>query len=290
MYNIIPLILILVSLIIIIAIVFKKFSLLATLDIENIPAEKEAKFKERIIGARLKRNIIKWWSQFFRFIAPIATALNNLFDLLYKKLQKLKNDYQRPKSDLDLGDIKTKIDQYFNEAIALKKQDDLIAAEKKYIEIIGIDSKNIRAFKELGGLYFEQKSFEEAKQAFEHVLKLKQDSEDILDNSAQIAEECDDDKIRDNSVKALDINKQDAQIFYDLALVYQALDDLPEAINNLKKALKIEPNNPRFLDTMLQLSIIIKDKILALDAFNKLVEVNPENKKIELFKKQIRKI
>lgn len=287
MYNIIPLILILVSLIIIIAIVFKKFSLLATLDIENIPSEKEAKFKERIIGARLKRNIIKWWSQFFRFIVPIATALNSLFDLLYKKLQKLKNDYLKPKSDLDLGDIKTKIDQYFDEAIALKKQDDLVAAEKKYIEIIGIDSKNIRAFKDLGGLYFEQKSFEEAKQAFEHVLKLKQDSEDILDYSAQITEKCDN---KDSCVKVLDANKQDAQIFYDLALVYQELNNLPEAINNLKKALKIEPNNPRFLDTMLELSIITKDKILALDAFNKLVEVNPENKKIELFKKQIRKI
>ncbi|MEK7557811.1 MAG: hypothetical protein AAB530_01225 [Patescibacteria group bacterium] len=286
MYNIIPLILILVCLIIVVVIIFKKFPLLATLDVKNIPAEKEAKIKEQIIGARLKRSVIKWWSQFIRFVGPLVKVFNNLFSSLYKKLQRLKDEHQKPA--LNLNNDKLAIDQLFNEAIVLKKQDNLTMAEKKYIKIIGLDGKNIRAFEELGRLYFEQKSFEEAKQAFEHVLKLKQDNKDTSDNLAQIANEKDGlSQSECDYIESLKGNKQNAQTFYSLALVYQALDNLPEAISSLTKGLEIEPNHPRFLDTMLELSIMIKDKILALDTYDRLVVANPENKKIELFKKQI---
>ncbi|MBU0637202.1 MAG: tetratricopeptide repeat protein [Patescibacteria group bacterium] len=289
MYNIIPLILILASLIVIIVIVSKKFSFLATLDVENIPAEKEAKFKEQIIGTRLKRNIVKWLAKFARLINPLTTYLNNFFGWAYKKIQNLKNDYQ--KSEIKVENIKLIIDQLFNEAEELKKQNDLLEAEKKYIKIIGLDSRNIMAFKELGHLYFEQKSLEEAKQAFEHVLKLKQDDEDVYENLAQIAKESGDlNQAKEDYIKSLKMNKQNAQTFYNLALVYQAMNSLKEAVKSLKKALEIEPNHPRYLDTMLQLSIIIKDKHLALNVCNKLIEVNPENKKIELFKKQIEEL
>ncbi|MEK7202828.1 MAG: tetratricopeptide repeat protein [Patescibacteria group bacterium] len=292
MYNIIPLILILISLIVIIIIVYKKFSILATLDVENIPAEKEAKFKEQIIGAKLKRNVIKWWSRFIRIIGPIAISSRDLFNWLYKKLQSIKDSYQKPPMAMpNLDDARVMIDRLFNEAGDLKKQDGLAEAEKKYIEIIGLDSKNIRAFKELGRLYFEQKNLEEAKQTFEHVLKLKQDDEDIYDNLAQIAKEKGDlSQAKNDYIKLLKINKQNAQTFYNLALVYQAMNDFPKAISSLKKALKIEPNHPRYLDIMIELSIIVRDKILALDVYNKLLAVNPENKKIELFKKQINEL
>ena len=38
---------------------------------------------------------------------------------------------------------------------------------------------------------------------------------------------------------------------------------------------------------MLEISIIVKDKALALDAYKKLFKTNPENNKIAEFKKQI---
>ena len=50
MFNIIPLLLILLSFGVIIYIVVKKFSILANLDVDSIPAEREAKFKEKIIN------------------------------------------------------------------------------------------------------------------------------------------------------------------------------------------------------------------------------------------------
>lgn len=260
MYNIIPLILILISLSVIIAISVRKFSVLANLDTENIPAEKEAKFKERIISNRLKRNFFKWSAKLMKIIRPAGAAAGKFFKWIYKKLHELKEDYKREETVLSEDDIKQKIKAFFDEAEGFKKQDDLIAAEKKYIDIIGLESRNIKAFDALARLYFERKEYKEAKQTFGHVLKLKEDNEEI---------------------------DQLPQTYFDLALVCEAAGNLDEGMDNLKKALKLEPNNPRYLDIMLEISIINKDKVSALEAYNKLSEVNPDNQKLAVFKARI---
>ncbi len=260
MYNIIPLILILISLSVIIAIAVKKFSVLANLDTENIQAEKEAKFKERIISSRLKRNFFKWSAKLMKTIRPVGDAAGKFFKWIYKKLHELKEDYQSEETVLSEDGIKQKIKALFDEAEAFKKQDNLIEAEKKHIEIIGLDGRNIKAFDALARLYFERKEYKEAKQTFEHVLKLKEDGEET---------------------------DQLPQTYFDLALVCEATGNLDEAMGNLGKALKLEPNNPRYLDIMLKISIINKDKVSALEAYNKLAEVNPDNQKLVEFKAQI---
>jgi len=289
MFNIIPLLLILVSLSVIIAIVARKFSVLASLDVDNITAEKEAKFKERIISNRLKRNLVKWTARVGRVSQPVFHSFNSLLQNNLRKLYQLKNNYQeRPSEEAVAGQA---LDILFSQAEEFKRLDDLDSAEKKYIEIIGFDSKNIKAFKELGRVYFEKKEYEEAKQTFEHILKLKEDDEDVYENLAGIAKERGNfDEARDEYLKSININKQNAQTYYSLASVYQAMGKWSEAVKTLKKALKIEPANPRYLDTMLEISIIIKDKALALDAYQKLLKANPENNKIAEFKKQIDEI
>ena len=271
----------------IIVIVVRKFSVLANLDVASIPAEKEAKFKERIISNRLKRNIIKWSAKLGRFSVPIARGVGRFIKLNLRKLYQLKDDFQAKGEDQNLN-VEQKTEQLFMQAEEFKKREDMASAENKYIEIIGLDSKNFKAFKELGRLYFEKKQYEEAKQTFEHVLKLKEDDEDIHENLAQIAREKGDlNEARDEYLKSINLNKRNAQTHFSLACVYKAIVKFPEAINSLKKALKIEPANPKYLDTMLEISIIVKDKALALDAYKKLFKTNPENNKIAEFKKQI---
>jgi len=283
MYNIIPLLLILISLSVIIVIVSRKFSVLASLDVDSIPAEKEAKFKERIISNRLKRNIIKWTAKFSSVLAPLGRSVGEFFTSKLRQLLEDKDNYRAPES---LAAEQT-IAQLFAQAEEFKKRDDLSAAEKKYIEIISFDSKNIKAFKELGQIYFAKKELEEAKQTFEHILKLKQD-EDIYGQLAQIAKAKGDlSQARDEYLKSIQLNKQNAETHFNLSEVYRAMNKGREALASLKKALKLEPANPRYLDTMLEISIIIKDKAQALDAYDKLQKANPENNKLAEFKRQI---
>ena len=92
MYNIIPLIIILISLLVIIVIVAKKFSVLSSLDLKSIPAEKEASMKERIISNRLKRNFVRWGSKAIRVIMPAGSAVSGLVKRSYKKLSEISTE------------------------------------------------------------------------------------------------------------------------------------------------------------------------------------------------------
>lgn len=280
MYNIIPLILILISLSIIIVIIARKFPALANLDVENIPLEKEAKFKERILSNRIKRNLYRWGEKFLRVTRPIAENVKNFFKWLYGKLIELRESYR--KEIIETADIGLRVQELFKEFEELKEKGDLPAAEKKLIAIIGLDSKNIRAFKILGCLYFEQKNYEEAKQTFEYILKLKDNIEDGYKKFGVPKKE------GGSEETLLSFDSADvSQTYFDLALTHKALNNLNEAMINIKNSLKIEPNNPRYLDTILEISIIIKDKVSALEAYEKLKEVNPENQKLEELKRQI---
>ena len=258
MYNIIPLILILISLSIIIFIVVRKFSILAGVDIDNIPAEREAKVKERIISSRLKRNIARWNSRLVKIFRFLGGKIGILSKLIYNKLHEIKESYGA-EMILPTADKEKKIGELSVEVKEMIGEDNFKEAEKRLIEIIGLDSQNIEAFKNLGNLYFENKDYEDARQTFEHTLKLVKDSGN---------------------------NEEIAEINFELSLVNRDDGRLEQALGHTREALKVAPNNPRYLDTMLEISIMKKDKISALDAYGKLAKANPDNQKLKDLKKQ----
>jgi len=55
---------------------------------------------------------------------------------------------------------------------------------------------------------------------------------------------------------------------------------MDEALEYNRLALDAEPNNPRYLDLILDLSIMRKDKKLALESWEKLAAANPDNNKL----------
>lgn len=254
MYNIIPFILILISLIIIIVIVVSKFSQLAILDVENMPSEKAEKIKEKIIKSRLERDFNKWNVRITDFLKMITKHFN-FFGIWLEKLGEIKKKYQEDKKLASVS-LEEKIKLFLNQARDLVKKEDiesLSEAEVKLIEIVSLDQKYLPAFIELGEVYAKLKKYTEAKQTFIYALRLLE-----LKNDPVI----------------------EAEINYQLSLANENLDNLDEARDNIIESLKIEPNNPRYLNTLLDLAIIQKDKTLAQETLNRLSEVNPENQKL----------
>lgn len=253
MYDIIPFILILISLGTIMYIVVRKFSALASLDVDNIPFEKETKFKERIISDRLKRNIKERSEWMISRLRLVSEKINGIFKYVYDKLHELKMHHEEDKI-LSEEQTTKKTKELLSEADDLMDVDEFEEAEKKLIESLTVNNKDINAFKKLSDLYFEQKKYEEARETLEHILK---------------------------------IDGEEGEVYFDLSLVYKAMDDQKKSMENIKKALQIIPNNPRYLDTMIEIGIINKDRVAAQDAYNKLSQVNPENQKLDELKSQI---
>ncbi|RMD58827.1 hypothetical protein D6821_02615 [Candidatus Parcubacteria bacterium] len=276
MFDIIPLILISVSLAVIIIIVVRKFSALAALDVNTIKEEREAHLKKKIIKERLKRNIVQWGKQLQKTAQPLAREASRIYQRFYQQLEKRREHYRMAASSVPVSQTK-KLEQLFAEVESCIKQNKYEEAEKKLIEIVGLEPRNPRAFKLLGKVYFELKSFEEARQSLEHFLRLVESQLKVSDNISPEGERND----WDNLV---------AGAYYDLALINQELGYLEEANNALKKALEFEPNNPRYLDTMLEISIMKKDKLNAQDVLKRLQAANPENQKLAEFIERIEKL
>jgi tetratricopeptide (TPR) repeat protein len=264
MYNIIPLIIICLSFFAILFIVVRKFPAAATLDVENMPAEKEMRFKEKIAASRLERVLARWKMHLGRFFGFFGNKISLFLKWLKSRLKEEKKKYVVEKLSETIGqdDKNLLIKSLFSENQSLDDGEDFEKKEANLIKIIGLDANNIEAFNLLGELYFLNRKNEEAKQSWAHAIKLLDDEE---------------------------IDKQ-AEIYNNLAILYKDSGSASVALEMAKMASKLVPHNPRYLDSLIEISIMNKDKNSAEDGLMRLVEVNPENGKIEDFKKQIKEL
>jgi tetratricopeptide (TPR) repeat protein len=259
MYNIIPLILICISLFIILIIIARKFSALANLDVENMPKEKEARFKEQIITGRMQKILAKWKVRLGRIFGFLGGNITKFFQFIFHKLQEAKKNYSHEAALMPAEDKGKKVEELFLKNENLDDRENFADKEANLIKIIELEPRNPQAFIVLGRLYSANKKYEEAKQAFVHALKLSGNEETV----------------------------EQAEIYHDLALVYLETGELADSLETIKMAAKLSPNSPRHLDSLLEISIINKDKIIAADAWEKLAAANPENGKLAEFKEQI---
>lgn len=293
MYNIIPLIIILLCLAIIIFIISKKFPLLATFDVSSIPEEKEAETKQKIMEERVQRKA----KVFYNKISPIFKIIGNFFARKLKDISQYLKELEeknrkRSKQEMlvtkqEFVSQENKIGNLLKEADEFLAKDDFANAEKKYIEIISLDHRNINAYRGLGNMYIAQKNYADAKQTFEHVLKLNKLDDIAYASLGKIAQEAGDfAEAKDDFQKSINI-KNSAVHHFELAEVCLKMENYEEAVQNLEKALEYEPSNPKYLDLLLTISINLKDSGRAFSLLRRLKEVNPENQKIPEFEKEL---
>lgn len=257
--ELLVLILLISSATVLLVIILRKFSLLATIDVDAVPQEKVEQKKEDIIEMRLKR---KWeWlkNKISLVFSPVLKGLGNIFKSIYNKALELEKYYQekaQPVSDKATLN-QQKVRALISEGEELIKSEEYAEAEKRFIQVISLDHMNIAAYDNLGKVYLGQKDYEHAIEALQHALKL---------------------------------NDQDSSVYHDLGLVYKEIEDLEKSVLYLKKAVKLDPNNPKHLDALIEISILDKDKFLAHETFRKLKKVNPENQKLSEIEKQINEI
>ena len=244
----------LICLVLIIMIASRHFAQLAILDVANMPVEKENRVKSRIIKKRLRRDLSRVSGAF----GGLKKMLGNGVDFLADWLEKLRALEHEHYTALKLASATRgeQISLLLKEAEELIAKDDsttLAGAENKLIDIIALDKKNLPAFLALADVYEKSKKNLEARQTYEYCLKLLESAND---------------------------QNREATVNFSLALVKENLGDLDGAADNIIESLRIEPNNPRFLDALLDLCILRKDQASALEVLERLERVNPDNQKL----------
>lgn len=276
---------------IIIIIIIKKFSRLSLIDMDSTTVEKQLQTKRKIIEDRLKRNIFDVFRKSTRPLRPLINKFLELIRQLASKIIELEEEYRYRVLNLRLKDKVFKdqrVSKLLKEAILLKSEEKYELAEKKYIEIIKIDQFYLEAYKGLSDIYWLMKNYEQAKETLEYALKLSENDDYLFSQLAKISLVRGDLKQAEHDyLRSIDINNQNSANYFDLGWIYLQLDDLPKALEMAKRAVNLEENNPKYLDFLLEISLSIKDKVLAQDTWNRLKIVNPENNKLTEFKEKI---
>ncbi len=293
-YEIILSLLAIVSLLFIVWKYVSKFPLAARVDLGELPEEKQQSVKQVMLERRLQRKVRERLRKVKVIVSPWWKMLKNIAYNIYQALLEYERNVRakrlQAKSAVEVGNnsLQQRVELLLSEAEEEMKKDNLLEAEKKLIEVVTLDPKNVKAFAGLGEIYINQRKYKEARETFLYLLKISGADADFYDKLGQIAQA--EGKLQEaesHYLKSVDINSQNANFLYHLAEVYQLEGEYDKAVVYLKKTLSLEPNNPRYLDSLLKVSIIRKDKITAKEIFDKLKEVNSENKKLSEFREQI---
>lgn len=270
-FDIIPFLVIIISIIVIIFIIGKKFPELRILDVNTIAEVKESVVKKKILEMKWKRAINDWKSVLKKLIKPILEAFFHFFRGLYRKVVQLEKKYSEESKEKkeSVIDSEIRIEKYFLEAKDYRAQGKFQEAEEAYIKALEIEDKNILAYQGLGELYMENKDYAKAKETFGFLTKLFSVHRTGDDN---------------HFLHAL------SQSYAQLGEIERHLNNMESSIKYFKKALQLEPNNPRYLDLLLHFSIMVKDKKLAQRTLRQLKKTNPDNNKIEEFEQRISEI
>lgn len=285
---IIALVIILASLAFLIFLVFRHLPDLKNVKVESIIREKQEVTRDKILRARLMRQGEKIREKVGNWLAPVKNSFIGNLKKLKNKAVELEEKYQLGR----LGKNKNlNLDELFASAEKLMTEENFIEAEKILIEIITRNKKSVRAYELLGELYFNNKNYNQAEEIYKHLLKsliVGKKNQKQLANSALKRGQWE--ELETEVLSALEVDPKVGVYYDDLAQVCEATGKDNQALDCYLKANAIEPNNPKYLDKLIELSVKLGDKGLAKRTFFRLKQSNPENAKLGELKEAIEKM
>ena len=257
-YQYISLAIFFISLLGVIFLVVKKMPALGRLP--DLPAKPvfdksvDRSKKTQIIHLRFNRVWKENVSSVAAFFNPLVSVIHQVFLKALHHVQEIERHYHWKKG-LPAPMSKDEIQKAVWEAGEMVNQGQKEQAEKKFMEVIKLDHRNSVAYKGLAELYWQQKDYQLAKSTFEHILK---------------------------------INHDDPEIYWKLGSLAWEQSQGELALTRFSRAYELAANNPKYIDSLLELSLALgkKDNLWKLVA--KLKEVNPENQKLANFEERIR--
>jgi tetratricopeptide (TPR) repeat protein len=288
--NIILIIVILIILFIIGSILYRKLPQLKMIEPDEMHNYREDKIKKKILEKKLQSDVSNFWKKMIFILKPIASYLSKTLKKIYTRIYRLEEKYKNKLLKTHFEDkisVESRILKHIEQADVFVENKDFDKAEAEYINALKLDMHNMDIYKKLADLYFQNKDYEKAKETYEYILRIKDDDYsysrlgDISKNKGDL------NQAANNYSKSLTIDANNPMHYYNLAKINLKLDQIEDALENINKALNIESESPKFLDFLLDLSIIMKDKDLANKTLLKLKGANPDNNKILKAKEKI---
>lgn len=250
LFLLIPALLFGIALVATVVLVARKIPHLRVLDVGTIREEREKQLKERIILERFERLRKEKLGGMAKAAALAWTSLSKAGRRLVQRLYRVEQYYQRLRQPSGAGADPQAVKRLLEQAAEFVRQDELIQAEKLYIEVISHHPKNVDAYEGLGNLYIRNRQHEQARETLKFALRLEPKNASVLVSLGQM--------------EAADGQKK-------------------EALEHLRRAVDLRPKNPKYLDAFIEAAFAAESAEDAKRGIALLKEVNPENQNIADF-------
>ncbi len=299
MFNILFLLVVLVCLGVIVFVIWKKTPQLSNLDVDSLPQEKTSRKKYEIITKRIETHTKETRAKLGAKLRPIDKIWRRFqlkFRIYVGKIERLIHHEEMVKTKaeqslLTVEEKENKLNSLIQEGEQNLQLDNLDQAEHAFISAIKMNVKAASAYRGLAEVYIKKNSTEEAKQTFMFLLQLEPENDAVMVRLAEMAEAQNNiDEAIEYYQRAVVANDSLSPRFAHLAELLLKVSQPLVAKEAILQAVELEPQNPKYLDLLIETAILCQDNKLATQAYQNLRLVNPENSKLADFKGRIDKI
>lgn len=174
--------------------------------------------------------------------------------------------------------IKEKIDT----AIKLHSSGNLVDAEKLYLEAMSEAPLNADVFNLYGLLKYQQKNYEEAIDCIKNAINLKP-SAYFYDNLGRVyADILDISNAIDCFKKAINLDKNNPDLWFQVAALYKNSGFVDAAISAYKKTISLKKDSASAYFNLGNIYASQNKAKQAIDCFKKVIEINPDDKEAKI--------
>lgn len=250
LFLLIPGVLFLVALLAVLVLFARKIPQLRVLDVSTIREEREKQLKERIILERFERLRKEKLGGVTKVATGLWTGASKAGRRLVQRLYRVEQYYQRLRQPSAAATDPTAVKRLLEQAADFVRQDELIQAEKVYIEVISHHPKNVEAYEGLGNLYVRNRQHEQARETLKFALRL---------------------------------DPKNASVLMSLGQLESADGQKKEALEHLRAAVDLRAKNPKYLDAYVEAALDAGQAADVARGIALLKEVNPDNQNIADF-------
>ncbi|MFH1078085.1 MAG: hypothetical protein V1745_02245 [Patescibacteria group bacterium] len=260
------------------------------LDPTSIKEERMRQVREKIIEQRFDR--IR-----SHIIAPLSVVAKRgvlfgktAFHGAYIRLIQLDRFYKQAKSPLArmAPSMQDRIRTLLEEARSLARELKWADAERRFLEALSIDNRNVEAYKGLGTLYLKQKLYPQAKETFEFLVKIKKADDACFAGMAEIAEvEGDISTAEAMRSRAVEMQPKSPSRHAELATFYLERSEPGKAWPLAKRAADLEPKSAKYLITAIEAAIALGNQVEARRRFDKLRLLSSDQPRLQSLKERI---
>ena len=228
-------------------VLFKRMPQVRLVDPDTGKDHRQRKLREKLMEERLQRSVSGKVQVVKRSLSGPAQFIRDIFRRFAGKLVAIERSYTSKRNAAVQNVSAEELQAIVVEAERMIREEKYDKAEERLVEVISASPKHASAYELLGRLYIEQKQYDEAKESMKCYVKLK---------------------------------PQEPEGHFLYAQVHEALKDKDAAYKEYAAALGKMPNNPKYLDAFIEMACEVGKTDEAKEAFERLRQVNPENKKI----------